>query len=146
MQLGAEVDLSRARLEESRGSGLSAFAATARLTDVAIEHVRESECAAVGCPVPLGVGIGSYADAAVTVTRFLVRDTDLCGVHLASGGGVDLHDGEVSENPLGACIDAEGYDLDRLTDGVRYRDNELNLQSTSLPLPAVPDDFRNLDE
>jgi len=41
------------------------------------------------------------------------------------------------------CVQIEGYDLDRLTRGVRFLDNGTNLQTTTLPVPdladAIPD-------
>jgi hypothetical protein len=33
-------------------------------------------------------------------------------------------------------IQAEGYDIARLSDGVRYVDNDSNLDSTALPVPS----------
>ena len=36
---------------------------------------------------------------------------------------------------LGACVQVEGYEVQRLSDAVIYRDNGVNLEATDLPLP-----------
>jgi len=48
--------------------------------------------------------------------------------------------GEVRGNLIGACVQTDGFDVARLSEEVRYVDNETNLDSTSLPVPdpAVP--------
>jgi hypothetical protein len=35
---------------------------------------------------------------------------------------------------IGACVQVDGYDLTRLSDEVEFRDNESNLDTTSLPV------------
>jgi hypothetical protein len=69
-----------------------------------------------------------------------VRDNALAGVHIVDGE-VDLHDGEVARNPIGANVQAPGFDLARLQDRVRYVDNGEALSTSVLPVPdaAVPE-------
>ena len=67
------------------------------------------------------------------MSRFVVARAELCGLQLARGGQVDLADGEVREHAIGVCVQVDDYDLDRL--GVRFVDNGVNLQATSLPVP-----------
>ena len=56
------------------------------------------------------------------------------GVHVVDSE-VDLSSGEVRENLIGACVQAAGYDVARLTDDVRYIENGTNLDSVELPVP-----------
>ena len=54
---------------------------------------------------------------------------------------MDLHDGRVAENAIGANIQAMGFDSARLRDRVSYEANERNLVSEYLASPtiSVPD-------
>jgi len=74
-------------------------------------------------------------DATVTATRFRVSASGVCGVQLARGGFIDLHDGEVSRNPVGANVQTVGFDVARLQDRVLYRDNEQTLDTAGLLVP-----------
>jgi hypothetical protein len=47
---------------------------------------------------------------------------------------MDLSTGEVRGHAIGACVQNDSYDLDRLTTDVVY-DNDTNLESTALPVP-----------
>jgi hypothetical protein len=62
----------------------------------------------------------------------------LCGIQIASGAEVDLHDGVVRGGPIGLNLQVDGYDVDRLTERVHYADNGVNLDSSELPVPEVP--------
>jgi len=46
-----------------------------------------------------GSGAGSYLDARLVLTRFLIRGAALCGVQLADRASVDLHNGYLSRRP-----------------------------------------------
>jgi hypothetical protein len=48
---------------------------------------------------------------------------------------LELLDGEVRQNTIGACLQVDGHDTSRLTERVRFVDNGVNLQSTDLPIP-----------
>ena len=48
---------------------------------------------------------------------------------------IDLQDGDVRANAIGACVQVDGYDISRLTAGVAYQDNDRNVESTFLPVP-----------
>lgn len=54
----------------------------------------------------------------------------------AAGANLDLREGVVTGSPIGACVQQDGYDIARLSDGVEYYDNDINLDSTSLPVPS----------
>ena len=61
-------------------------------------------------------------------------------VQLSRGGTVDLYGGEVAENPIGANVQTEGFDLSRLHNDVRFRDNGEDLDATAqwVPDPVLP--------
>jgi len=98
----------------------------------------QTTCAGYGA----GMGLGAYEGATMNVGSFEVADASVCGVHVAGGSSLDLAEGEVRDCTLGACVQVDGYDVSRLTDGVAYRDNGTNLDSTTLPTPDPAD---NLD-
>ena len=72
--------------------------------------------------------------------RFAVSHAVQVGVQIADRGTVDLHQGEVSHNPVGANVQTVGFDLTRLADAVLYTDNGQNLDTSGLPIadPVVP--------
>ena len=87
--------------------------------------------------------------AAIGLDDFRVRGAETCGVFvspdptLAEVGpvasappSVDLRNGVVEQSAIGACVQVDGYDLSRLNQGVEYRDNGTNLETTSLPVPG----------
>ncbi len=73
--------------------------------------------------------------------RFVVDGCDICGVHVARAGELDLTNGIVSGCALGACVQVEGFDVTRLQEDVRYRDNDVNLDATDLPVPEPEPGF-----
>jgi hypothetical protein len=108
--------------------------ASLALTDADIVGTLPSGCAAMGCP-PAGIGLGAYESASVSLASFRVARNPLAGIQIASGGMVDLSNGEVSDNLVGVNVQVDGYDISRLMNGVVYRDNGVNLDSTSQPVP-----------
>lgn len=142
-QAGAQVTVERAVIERSRELAVYASqpGTLVTMTDVVVRDTLERTCSRADCPESGGgVGIGAYDEAAVTATRFVVAGHALAGVQLARAGVMDLHGGEIARNPIGANVQTEGFDLTRLTDGVVYRDNGVNLDASMqyVPDPAVP--------
>ncbi len=139
IQDGAVVTVRRAALERCRRTGLAAHGAGTSLTgeDVAVDDTLEQECADAGCEDgPGGTALGAVGGAAV-LTRFRLSGNALCGVQIAADGAVDLHDGEVARNRIGANVQVEGFDASRLQDGVRYVDNERTFDGSELPVPQA---------
>ncbi len=99
-----------------------------------VEDTQDRPCAPATCS-SAGIGIGSYLGAAVTVRDFRITRSALAGLQLAEGGQIDLHHGEVSSGPIGVNVQVDGYDFDRLSDEVVYRDNGVNLDAAELPVP-----------
>ncbi len=114
---------------------------TATMTDATVTRVTRAACAE-RCPErTFGYGVAA-ATGAVTLRGFEVRDAELCGVFVAfrpdvtGPSSLDLASGVVAGSQIGACVQIDGYDLDRLTRDVDYVDNGSNLDVTSLPVPS----------
>jgi hypothetical protein len=136
-QAGGQLTVERARLEDNReatavvaneGSVLS-------LTDVEILSTRPRDCAPTCSEA--GLGVGAYEEGHASLLRFRLGAHTLAGAQIATGGSLDLSTGEVIDNPVGVNIQVDDYDVGRLTEGVAYRDNGVNLDSTSLPVPSA---------
>ncbi len=80
--------------------------------------------------------MGAYEGGHVTLENFRLRAHALAGAQLATGGAIDLSEGEVLDNPVGVNVQVDGYDVGRLTTGVIYRNNGVNLDSESLVVPS----------
>ncbi len=109
------------------------------LEDAVVEDTLERACVdwEDGCAeAGAGAGIVSLLGASVDVSRFQVRRNAICGVQIARDGLLALHDGEISDNPIGANVQVEGFDFALLQDRVLFHDNGRNLDSSVL---AVPD-------
>jgi hypothetical protein len=131
----------RLRIDGVQGLGLmSATGASADLRDVEVANVTPISC---DCPA------ANYGDAIIAVggslrlASFDVHEAESCGLFvvnhpLAPGiPALDVMSGVVSQTSIGACVQVDGYDLDRLTADVVYIDNGTNLDSTMLPVPDV---------
>jgi len=83
-----------------------------------------------------GFNVAVESGGMMEMTNFISTRADLVGVLISGEGSeMDLHDGEVSFNAIGANVQVQGYDLDRLQDNVVYKDNGRNLDGAILPLP-----------
>jgi hypothetical protein len=143
-QDGAEISAERIVIRDVLGAGASSVVgAVVRLRDASILSIGASVC---DCP---SSGFG-YAAAAtggtLELTRFEIQGAAICGLLVANVPGrsepapmFDAMSGVVSGSRIGACVQADGYDISRLSDGVAFVDNETNFDSTSLPVPAVVD-------
>jgi len=137
--LGAAVTVERLAISRVRDVGIFLTGASATMTDVRVEGVEEQRCAETTCSErPNGIGIGAYDEATVTIERFSVATSALAGIQVA-GGDLLLSVGEVADNPIGANVQDPDFDLDRITAGVRYRDNGTNLDAERLPVPEIPE-------
>jgi hypothetical protein len=136
---GAEVRLARVALVDDRQDGVAAYDAgtLVALEDTLVERILPADCGEA-CPGSTGGrGLAAIDSASISATRFRIAATALCGVQLASGGVVDLSDGVVEGCPVGVNVQTEDFDLDRVRDGVAYRDNGADLDSSALPLPEA---------
>lgn len=137
-QQGARATITNAVVHTSHELSVAAYGSTTAL-DLQRIDIRETKprgCADSNCfDNPAGTGLGAYESASITAEDFIIFDAHLCGVQLARDGEIDLRRGVVTESAIGACVQNDGYDLDRLTDQVVYVNNGRNLESTNLPIP-----------
>jgi len=134
-QLGASASLQRVAVEGSRGTGVLSWDADLDLQDLSVTGTLEQSCATEGCAdQPGGRGIASSQGGRFTATRFVSSDNALCGVQLVTGE-VDLSEGVVAGNPIGANVQPAGFDLGRIQDHVVFRDNVRDLDAAALPPP-----------
>lgn len=142
---GAIVSLASASFESDLVIGIASVGGSSvDATELSVMDTRPAACAKTTCADAAG-GIGLFvsADGRITATRFRSDRNALCGLQIASGGSMDLHEGEVVQNPIGANVQVGGFDVTRLQDRVVYRDNDVTLDATSLP---VPDGLEDLEE
>ncbi len=105
-----------------------------------LEHLVVSQTMSTRCDTgfcretPHGHGIAAIGGH-VEVSDFLVRQSETCGVMVARDGTLNLTHGEIRDSTIGACVQVPDFDLDHLTRDVTYRDNEANLEATTLPIP-----------
>jgi len=130
--------LERVQIDRSHEMGLIVIDPDSSIVgqNVAVQGVQPRVCSDATCEdEPFGMGLGSYYGATLDLSRFRVADADLCGLQLAEAGSIDLAMGEVSGSQIGACVQIDGYDLERLSRDVAYRDNSAPIESTTLPVP-----------
>ena len=94
---------------------------------------------------------GDWVSADTVFTA--VRSSRLVGVSVdgqgspatlteATGGQLDLTDGEVSFHEVGADVIDPTFDLARISSGVVYRFNSQKLVATVVPLPPISPPLR----
>lgn len=137
----ASVSLSRVVCSRNETFGVAATLGGAIvLSDVAVWDTIPSACAATTCAdQPAGIGAAGYLGGRLGFSRFSIARAHLCGVQVAREGELDLAHGEVAESAIGVCLQVEGYDVGRLTDAVRYRDNGATIEATTFPVPTPTD-------
>jgi hypothetical protein len=142
VQLGAHLVGERIVVHDALEFGLITVSdSSVDLSDVSIARVSSAECAPSTCPaLAFGHAVAAVA-AELRLTRFSVREAELCGALVASlpepatPVSVDLETGVISMAEIGVCLQDESYDIARLQSDVVYRDNGSNLDSTMLPVP-----------
>ncbi len=143
VQSGARLTARGLSVSGSRDVGVFAYGAGTGLAleDVTVTRTVLSDCIARGsCPNAGGSGVVSAGNAAVAIARFRLAGHAQCGIELGEGGVADLSDGEVTDNPIGACVLTDGFDVNRLRSQVRYANNGKDLDASAMPLPdaAIP--------
>ena len=142
VQMGASATVRRARLANNREvTALAVQGATLTLEDVAIDDSLARACAETTCAdAPAGTGLGAYLDGRIVARRFAVAGAALCGVQIASGGAMELTEGEIRGSAIGACVQVEGFDLAAITSTVVYEDNGVNVDMAmhAVPTPTEP--------
>ena len=137
VQGGADLEGERVLVAQNRGTGVAAIGpgSAVRLTDVRVSETGERECASSTCPgLGFGDGAVSAVDASIELGRFAIEGSARAGVHVA-GGVMDLREGTIVRNAIGAAIQTPGFDVARISDGVIFADNGRNVDMSSLPIP-----------
>lgn len=108
--------------------------------NIRIQDTADRACEGAACAEgSAGMGLGVYDGGAVDFDRFEIDSSAFCGLHMAFAGDVFLRNGRVASNVIGACIHDEGFPLERITEGVAYEGNELNIDTVGPPpLPGIP--------
>ncbi len=137
---GAVATGARVRFERSRDVALFSSGAetSTTLTDFVAMDTAKQDCAAAGtCHWDITSTVGVYDDAHVDITRFALLRSAFMGLQLANGGALDLHDGTVGGNQIGANVQTMDFDVGRLQDGVTFVDNDVNFDGTTQPPPGA---------
>jgi len=133
IQLGGGFDCTRCVFRECAEVGvfLHGEGGFSTLRELVVENtmVGDTSGAAMGVVAVLGA-IGD-------VERFVIHRNAVAGLQMASGGNLNIRDGVVAEHPIGVNVQDATADPANLTDRVVYRDNERNLDSSGLPVPAA---------
>lgn len=135
VQSGAHLTGTRV---EARGNREASVVAAGLGTRVELLDLGVYDTWPASCVEPCegaGVGVGSYLGASLTAQRFIVNGNALAGLQIARVGSIDLADGTVSDNPVGANLQVPDYDVTRISNQVIYERNGVNLDATALPVP-----------
>lgn len=136
VQEGSTCTLTRALFEDQQSLGMGFLRSTGTLSDVVVRDTKVQTCSPDPCEDgPAGHGLGIYRST-LDLAAFEVESSDVCGVMLANDAQADLTAGEVRGQPIGVCLQIDGYDTSRLTNRVRFLDNGVNLDATTLPVPG----------
>ncbi|MEM1413316.1 MAG: hypothetical protein AAGH15_00370 [Myxococcota bacterium] len=139
VQGSTELVLTRARIERVHEAGIAVTDAAGFVgRDILITGVSEPPCVARDeCreEPPPGVGVGTYDEASMELTRFAVRAAGTCGSQLAGMPSVDLSDGSIADAAVGVCLQTPGFAVERLRGNVVY-DVEVAVEMTAFPVPS----------
>jgi hypothetical protein len=106
------------------------------MTDVSVSGIAERACASSSCATEAGgSGVSALAGASISATGLAVSGAPLCGVQVYDRASLDLSGGTIERSAIGACVQIEGYDLARVVEGVRFVDNERNVESADVYVP-----------
>jgi hypothetical protein len=108
--------------------------------EVVINGVRPASCGSECRAAAYGYSVAAIGGS-VSLEGFDVQGPSTCGAcvddYLVGEGtpSLDLARGVIAAHEIGACVQVEGYDLERLRREVEYLDNDTNLDITTLPVP-----------
>jgi hypothetical protein len=134
VQGGADVELQRALIDQNRGFGVLALGmgSDVRMHGFSVTRTMATEDRA---PVHIGgCGLAATQSGHATGDSFVIEKNALCGVMVVDAT-MDLTHGRVSGSPIGANVEAMGFDVNRLSTGVSFVGNDTNLDSSVLSVP-----------
>lgn len=133
----ARLELDRVLVERSRLAGILGQGAGTWvvLANLSVVDTLAQECAPATCPAEDGgYGLAALEGSSGSVSRFDVSNAAACGVLVATGATVDLHEGRVGAGSVGACVPDSDFDVSSLQDCVRY-DDEVALDRAETWVP-----------
>lgn len=136
IEVGAVATGQRIRVERAHEAGVVVFEAMATLGELAV-----LDTLARASDDTIGRGLVVQGGAVLTLEGALVELTRDVGIYVSnpasrlSAHRLTLRDARARGCADGACVQVDGYVIDRLSDDVRYQDNGTNLEATSLPVP-----------
>jgi hypothetical protein len=136
---GTSATLTRTVIERMQDFAVGVYDAGSRVSaaDVVVRDISRETCARDTCRESGGgMAIVATDSGQLTLDRFLITRSEVCGVMIANGATMDLSRGEISHAEIGACVQIDAYDVERLSNDVTYRDNTINLDATALPVPT----------
>lgn len=142
VQFGGSAEVRRSWFSSNKEFGLIAQS-SGRLTgsDLIVQNTSPPRCVAnAGC-VYNASAICSASGSTVTISRAVLDGSDQCGIYVTSDeDGTPsrflLSEAVVSNNDVGACIRADGFDPSDIGDPtVDYRDNNQSIEFVTLPVP-----------
>lgn len=140
VQFGASCEVFRAKFFRNRHFGVSAFSATATLSQTIVSDVRRPLC--VDLPEPcLAAAIGVVSageEARVVLDQARVAQAGQCGVFTMDAGQIDGSGVIIAENAVGACFDDPMEDPSRL--GAEFINNGERIIFENLPPAPAPVD------
>ena len=138
---GATATMTRVAIERVHGFGMAVHGGSSATIDRFRARDVLAEACGDACGGGLGIALVTQVGATVDASAFELRRAARCGVFI-DASSVDLADGEIAENDIGACVRVPDYDVTRLTQNVRYRDNRVNVETVGF---AVPEPEVSLD-
>ncbi|MCC7536804.1 MAG: hypothetical protein IT379_11350 [Deltaproteobacteria bacterium] len=131
---GAGIEAERVAIEGATGLGAGAFGGESTLllrSASVLDTTRDTGGAAVG--------IGAFDGAVVSADGFVSGGALECGLEVeGAGSSLDVVNGYVERNELGACLLASGYDEARVRDHVLYVRNGTDVDREARATPAAP--------
>ena len=137
MQTGGVLTVRRGVFEDNHEAAAAAvgLGSAATLHDIVLRTTKPRACVP-GCPNEGGDGLAALDGAHVEATHFSVVGNVACGVQVADSSTMDLSDGFVSANRIGACVQGAAFDTARLSANVKYVANDTAFSGDFVPLPT----------
>lgn len=127
---GSYMEMERLLVDRAKNIAIQVLnpGARASIRDLTITNTERSECFGFSCNAGVADGLTVTLSAQADVERFFVHNNGQYAVRVINPGTrLTLKNGTISGSPVGLQVITETYDLELLTEGVRFLDNEENL-------------------
>jgi hypothetical protein len=134
---GGRVTLRRAHLSDLKAVALwSTTGGDITGTDITISFVTPADCVDGGCRDNPG-GFGAVSTlGTLSLSRFVVSDTSLCGLSVGEGSSLVVEDGWIRRSAIGINVQNPAIDLELIQREILFSDNEQNLDTAVLSPPS----------